>query len=138
MPAVAEARCFSSGPADIAASRTIAAAAAEKPASETLEDELRRVRAELTWVTEEHDFLIRHAVLREGKQVKYPVIQANVVSFSLQMMHYTRRFASGCYSWRNRKDSPRAIEDRELLAAIKDIHEAEPRNVWQSSGCRCA
>jgi putative transposase len=55
--------------------------------------------------------------------VKYAVIQANVVSFSVQMMCDTLDVSrSGYYAWCNRKDSRRVIVDRELLVAIKDIH----------------
>jgi transposase InsO family protein len=56
--------------------------------------------------------------------VKYAVIQANVVSFSVQTMCNTLDVSrAGFYAWRSRKDSPRATEDHELLAVIQDIHE---------------
>jgi putative transposase len=64
--------------------------------------------------------------------VKYAVIHANAPLFRVQMMCAMLGVSrSGYYAWRDRKESARAVRDRELSVTIAEIYE-ESRGIYGS------
>ncbi|MBT6607965.1 MAG: IS3 family transposase [Rhodospirillaceae bacterium] len=91
--------------------------------------EIRRLKAELSRVTEERDILKKATgVLRARSQVKYAFIKDRRSLFSTRAMcRMFRVHHSGFYAWLKVPLSKRAKDDGRLIELI--------RQAWQESGC---
>ncbi|WP_105169754.1 IS3 family transposase [Pseudoalteromonas sp. T1lg23B] len=98
------------------------AKAKKSPAKNDELDEIKRLKAELKRVTEERD------ILKEGRSVlckrvkeRYAFIKSRLNKWKVtRMCSVLNVHRSGFYAWLNEPESPRAIENQQLLREIKE------------------
>nr|WP_165253776.1 IS3 family transposase [Paludisphaera soli] len=89
-----------------------------------LEEELRRLRAEVKRLTMERDVLKKgDGLLRQGVVMRYDFVERHRGRWPVRLMcRVLRVSAGGYYDWRGRPRSSRAAGQDALVVAIKAIH----------------